>query len=172
MSHRSTLPSILADIDMTHRSTLSSILAALTLLLALYAPLGASAAGPGADRRELQLQQQQDALNLNLQQGLRAPRYDLGPADARRLDQLQLQQRLEQSQLDQQQLQRDYLLSRNAASPSSGALDGEAAAQRQIFAQERQFQNQRFDMEQQQLLQSAPRQPLQPTPLPGQLNLP
>ena len=157
---------------MHQRSTFSSIVSALTLVMALYAPLGAHAASPGADRRELQLQQQQDSLNLDLQQGLRARRYDLAPADARRLDQLQLQQRLEQSQLEQQQLQRDSLLRRSAASHSSGALDGNVAAQREIFAQERQLQNQRFEMEQQRLLQSAPRQPLQPTPLPGQLNLP
>jgi hypothetical protein len=123
------------------------------------------------ERRQLQVQQHQDALNLNLQQSIRSRRYDLNAADERRLDQLQLQQRLEQQQLEQQQLQRDRLL-RYSPAPDSFARDSDVAAQREIFAQERQLQLQRFEMEQRQLLNSVPRQPLQPGFPSGQLNLP
>jgi hypothetical protein len=125
---------------------------------------------PGA-RRQLQLQQQQDALNLNLQQALRAPRYDIGPADARRLEQLQLQQRMAQRELEQQQIQREFLLRRSGALPDA-TLASRLDAQREAFAAERQLQLQRFDLEQQRLLQSAPRQPLQPPVGSPQLNLP
>ena len=122
-------------------------------------------------RRELQLRQQQDALNLNLQQSMRARRYDLSPSDARRLDQLELQQRLQQQQLEQQQLQRDELLRRDASALPSGVADAHVRAQRDAFAQERQLQLQQFELERQRIQQSMPREPLQ-TPAGGQLRLP
>jgi hypothetical protein len=119
----------------------------------------------------LQIQQHQDALNLHLQQGIRSRRYDLNSADERRLDQLQLQQRLQQQQLEQQQLQRDRLL-RHSPVPDAFARDSDVAVQREIFAQERQLQLQRFEFEQRQLLNAVPRRPLQPGLPSGQLNLP
>ena len=139
----------------------------LTILCALLA-LEASA---DSSRRELQLRQQQDALNLNLQQGMRARRADLPPADARRLDQLDLQQRLQQQQLEQQQLHRDEHLRRNAETLPAGVGDAHVRAQREIFSQERALQLQQFEMDRQRLLQSVPREPLQ-SPAGGTLRLP
>jgi hypothetical protein len=142
-------------------------------LILLYAALACAATSAHADssRRELQLRQQQDALNLNLQQGMRARRYDLSPTDARRLDQLDLQQRLQLQQLEQQQVQRDELSRREAGSLPPGVSDAHLRAQREAFAQERQLQLQQFELDRQRLLQSAPREPLQ-TPSGGQLRLP
>ena len=118
----------------------------------------ARAADPVAQHRRFQLEQQQDALNFQLQQSLRGHTSDLAPADARRLDALQLQQRLEYQQLEQQQLQREQSLRQQAAPHDARRL----AAQRQLFAQERQLELQRFELDRQRLLQSLPRQPLQP----------
>ena len=126
----------------------------------LYLSGGAHAAGP-ADHRRLQIEQQQDALNLRLQQSLRARQHDLAPEDARRLNQLQLQQRLEQHQLEMHQVQRDRAL-RQSGSIAPEFRDRTLDAQRQLFAQERQLQIQRFELDQQRLLQSARPQPLQP----------
>jgi hypothetical protein len=139
----------------------------------LYAALACAVTTVHADsgRRELQLRQQQDALNLNLQQGMRARRYDLSPADARRLDQLDLQQRLQLQQLEQQQIQRDELSRRESGSLPPGASDAQLRAQRDAFTQERQLQIQQFELDRQRLLQSAPREPLQ-TPAGSQLRLP
>lgn len=142
------------------------------LLASLQCATVANAASPAAERRQLQIQQQQDALNLGLQQSIRTRRYDLNTADERRLDQLHMQQRLEQQQLDQQQIVRDRLSRHALPSDIPGASEAHLAAQREIFMQERQLQLQRFDLEQRQLLNGPPRQPLQPGFTPGQLNLP
>jgi hypothetical protein len=144
---------------------------ALALALQLCAVLTAHAAAntPVDHRRALQLQQQQDALNLDMQQGLRARRQDLNPGDARRLEQLQMQQRLQQQQLEQHQLLMDNAWRSNRATPDSQARGAAQAAQ---FALERQMQLQRFELEQQQLLNSAQRRPLQPPPPDGRLELP
>jgi hypothetical protein len=132
---------------------------------------GAQAAA-GLEQRQLQLDQQRDALNLNLQQSLRGRSLDLSPGDARRLDQLYLEQRLQQQQLAQQQRERSAILERNARLGRPGA-DGHALQQqRQLFAQERALQAQQFELERQRLLQSLPSQPLQPLPRPGQLDRP
>lgn len=126
----------------------------------------------GDQRRRLQLQQQQDALNLDLQQSMRARRHDLGTADARRLDRLHMQQRLQRQQLEHQQLQADRLNRRDAAALPPPAIDTRIAAQDRQFALERQLQMQQFDLEQQQLLNAAPRRSLQSPPASGQLDLP
>ena len=142
--------------------------------IAAAALLAASAIAGDAhaqSRRELQLRQQQDALNLHLQQSIRARRYDLSPSDARRLDQLELQQRLQQQQLEQQQLHRDDLLRRDAAASPSGVADTHLRAQREAFAQERQLQLQQFELERQRMQQSMPREPLQ-APAGAHLRLP
>ena len=110
-------------------------------LVLLLAASSANAAGAG-DHRRLQYEQQQDALNLRMQQSLRARRQDLAPADAQRLNQLQLQQRLEQHQLEIQQVQRDRAL-RQSGSIAPEFRDRTLDAQRELFAQERQLQIQR-----------------------------
>jgi hypothetical protein len=153
------------------RPLLRLILCVGSLVAFLQTFSGANAASAATERRQLQIQQHQDALNLHLQQSIRARRYDLDAAHERRLDQLQLRQRLEQQQLEQQQVQRDRMW-RHSPGPDSLPRDTDAAAQREIFAQERQLQLQRFELEQRQLLDSAPRQPLQPASPSGQLNLP
>jgi hypothetical protein len=122
-------------------------------------------------RRELQLRQQQDALNLNLQQGMRARRSDLSPSDARRLDQLDLQQRMQQQQLEAQQLQRDELLRRQVETLPPGVADARVRQQRDVYDQQRTLQLQQFEIERQRLLQSMPREPLQ-TPAGSTLRLP
>ena len=141
------------------------------ILAAALLTCAAPTAHADGARRELQLRQQQDALNLNLQQSIRSRRYDVSPSDARRLDQLDLQQRLQQQQLDQQQLQRDELLRRDASALPPGVADAHVRAQREAFTQERQLQNQQFELERQRLQQSMPREPLQ-SPLPGTLRVP
>ena len=143
---------------------------ALALALQLCVVLTAHpATTPGDHRRQLQLQQQQDALNLDLQHGLRARRQDLDVADARRLEQLQMQQRLQQQQLEQRQLLMDNAMRSNRATPDGQARSAAQAAQ---FALERQMQMQRFEVEQRQLLNSAQRSLLQPPPVAGQLDPP
>ncbi|MGZ8154278.1 MAG: hypothetical protein ACXWUH_06635 [Burkholderiales bacterium] len=112
--------------------------------------------------RALQLEQQQDALDLDLRQALPGRRYDLAPEDARRLEQLQLHQRLDRQLLEQQQLQRDYQLKREAVGAPPGVMERRERTQRQSFAAERELQLQQFALEQQRLLQSMPRAPLQP----------
>jgi len=126
----------------------------------LYHSGGVRAAG-AADHRRLQFEQQQDALNLRQQQSLRTRQHDLAPEDARRLNQLQLQQRLEQHQLEMHQVQRDRAL-RQSGPIAPEFRDRTLDAQRQLFAQERQLQLQRFELDQQRLLQSAKPPPLQP----------
>ena len=133
--------------------TLSCLVAAAVAL----APLQARA--DSSDAR-LHLEQQQQALDLSLQQS-RARRLDVSPADARKLDRLHVQQRLEQQQLELQQLARDRALQQQARVHPSDAIDRERDAQRRAFAQERELQNQRFELDRHRLLQSMPRQPLQ-----------
>lgn len=134
-------------------------------ILALGLALPADAAdqrGMAAHRRELQMQQQQDALNLNLRQSFSARPYDLSPSDARRLDQLQMRQRMERQLLDQQQVQRSYETRQDAAHLPSDIRHQRREHDRQTFATERELQSQQFELEQRQLLQSMPRAPLQP----------
>jgi hypothetical protein len=106
-------------------------------------------------RRELQQRQLEDSLNLNLRQSTPRARADLSPSDALRLDQLQLRQRMEQQQLEQQQLQLEHL---NRYRDSQ--------LQQRLFAQERENQLQRFDLEQRELLSTMKPPPLQ-RPLPN-----
>ena len=140
------------------------------MLCALLASAVFEARADGA-RRELQLRQQQDSLNLNLQQSLRARRSDLSPSDARRLDQLDLQQRMQQQQLEQQQLHRDERMRPQADTLPPGVGDAQLRAQREIYSQERALQLQQFEIDRQRLLQSMPREPLQ-SPAGGALRLP
>jgi hypothetical protein len=82
------------------------------LAFALAIPAAAADLGRSAmQRHHLQVEQQQDALNLNLRQSI-GRRPDLAPEDARQLDQLQLQQRAQQQLLDQQQEQHFGAISR------------------------------------------------------------
>ncbi|HET7160847.1 MAG TPA: hypothetical protein VFI62_17750 [Burkholderiales bacterium] len=142
---------------------------ALALQLCAVLPTYAAASTPADTRRALQLQQQQDALNLQMQQGMRARRQDLDAEDARRLEQLHMQQRLQQQQLEHRQLLMDNTLRSDRATPDVQARIAARAAQ---FALERQVLMQRFEIEQQQLLNSAQRRQLQPPPAGGRLDLP
>jgi hypothetical protein len=134
-------------------SNLSGILA-VVVLLACSTSLAAT---PSVVRQRLEQQQLQDTLDLNLRQSGPRSRADLSTTDALRLDQLQLRQRMEQSQLEQQQSQLERL-NRNHSELN-------AAREQRLFAQERQLQIQRFDMEQRELLQTMKPPPLQ-RPLP------
>ena len=131
------------------------------LMLSAALAFTASTAAADSSRRELQLRQQQDALNLNLQQSMRARRYDLSPSDARRLDQLNLEQRLQQQQLDHVQIQRDELLRRQADTLPQGIGEARMRAQQDNYDQQRMLQMQQFELDRQRLLQSMPREPLQ-----------
>ena len=133
------------------------------LVVGLFAVQVASAATESEARHNLQQQQLQDTLDLNLQQSGPRARADLSPADSLRLDQLQLRQRMAQQQLEHQQLQQDRL-HRNRG-------DRNAQLEQRLFAQERQMQIQRFDMEQRDLLRSMKPRPLQ-RPAPGGRLLP
>lgn len=141
------------------------------LIVVVSALTTCGAAQAQSGRRELQLRQQQDALNLNLQQSMRSRRYDLPPSDQRRLDQLDLDQRLRQQQLEQHQINRDERLRREAEALPPGVGDAHLRAQREVFNQERALQLQQFEMERQRAAQSIPREPLQ-TPAGGTLRLP
>jgi hypothetical protein len=142
----------------------SFLLAALTCV-----PPPAFAADP---HRRLHVQQQQDALDLQLRQSAQARRHALRPSDARRLDHLQLQQRMDQQQLELQQIQRERALSRSPGTVPPDVLDRRLDTQREVFAQERALQLQRFELDRQRLLQSMPREPLQPPLGSPQLHLP
>jgi hypothetical protein len=141
------------------------------MLSALLA-CGSAIAADGAARRDLQIRQQQDALNLNLQQSIRTRRYDLSPSDARRVDQLELDQRIRQQQLDQQQLVRDEQLRRQVTTLSPADGDAQLRAQRELFTNERTLQMQQFELDRQRLMQSIPREPLQTPSGGGTLRLP
>jgi hypothetical protein len=146
--------------------TLISLLAASFVLAAAALPSAA------ADARRLHMEQQRDALSLQLQQSARARRHDLSPSDAHRLDQLHLQQRMQQQRLDMEQVQRDHALRAQARSDPSEPFDRRIDAQRELFSMERQLQNQQFELERHRLLQSLPRQPLQPPIGASQLQFP
>jgi hypothetical protein len=148
---------------------LKTLLFAAGATVLLYAA-GASVAGT-IDHRRLQVEQQQDALRLDLQQSMRARSHGTSPADAHRLNQLQLQQRVEQQQLEIHQIQREHAL-RRLPGPSDDAFDRRLETQRDLFRTERQLQIQRFELDQQRLLQSARPQPLQPPIGLPQLTLP
>ena len=143
-----------------------------SLLAGSFVLAAAALPSAAADARRLHMEQQRDALNLQLQQSARARRYDLSPSDAHRLDQLHLQQRMEQQRLDLEQVQRDHALRAQARHDPSEPFDRRIEAQREIFSMERQLQNQQFELERHRLLQSLPRQPLQPPIGAGQLQLP
>lgn len=104
-------------------------------------------------RHRLQRQQVEDALRLGTQQA-RVPRGVLSPSDARRLDELQLRQRVEQQRLAHEQL---MLQQQRARDPHALGLD----TQQRLLDQERQLQLQRFALEQEQLLRTARPRPLQ-----------
>lgn len=139
-------------------------------LIALALSAWPAAAADPADARRLHMEQHQHSLELRLKQS-NARRADIGAADARRLDQLHLQQRLEQHQLEVQQTQRDRALRQNTVDADPYVADRQAEAQRRLFAQERQLQLQRFELDRQRLLQSMPRQPLQPPVGASQIDL-
>ena len=143
--------------------------AALIFIALALSAVSAPAADP-ADARRLYTEQHQHSLELRLRQS-NARRAELSPTDARRLEQLHLQQRLEQHQLEVQQDQRDRAIRQNSIGGDPFVADRQAEAQRRIFAQERALQNQRFELDQQRLLQSMPRQPLQPPIGSSQLEL-
>jgi hypothetical protein len=127
--------------------------------------------GSAAGRRQLQLDQQHDALRLDLQHALGARRSGLSPGDARRLEQLHMQQRLQQQLLESEQVQRERQ-TRRAAPEDARALNQRLGLQRDAFALERDLQLQQFDLEQRRLMQSRPREPLQPPVGNPQLRLP
>ena len=145
------------------------------LAFALAIPVAAADLGRSAmQRHHLQVEQQQDALNLNLRQSI-GRRPDLAPEDARQLDQLQLQQRAQQQLLDQQQeqqLRRDIQVQRNDGALSAQIRDQRLNARRDAFAAERELQMQQFELQQRRLTDSAPRAPLQPPAGSPQLHLP
>jgi len=136
--------------------TLPRIVTVLAGLIMVQAAFGADPAAEARARRSLHQQQLQDSLDLSLQQSLARSRAGLATADAARLEQLALRQRLEQQQLGAQQLVRQHRLREDAHS----------GLQHRLFAQERELQLQQFNVEQQRLLQSMKRAPLQP-PRPG-----
>ncbi|HEY0337788.1 MAG TPA: hypothetical protein VGC70_10665 [Burkholderiales bacterium] len=138
-------------------NSVSSNFSTLLALACLACSSVTLAATPSAARHRLEQQQLQDTLDLNLRQSGARSRADLSTTDALRLDQLQLRQRMEQSQLEQQQMQLERL-NRNHSELN-------AAREQRLFAQERQLQIQRFDMEQRELLRTMKPPPLQ-RPLP------
>ena len=146
------------------------IIASSICVLALLPVSLAQGADADFEHRRFQLEQQQDALNLNLQQNMRGRAQDLAPADAQRLEALQLQQRLEYQQLEQQQRLREESLRQSLPATIEG--ERQLDSQRRRFAQERQLELQRFELDRQRLLQQLPRQPLQAPVPPGRLNVP
>ena len=148
---------------------MKTVLALLSVLGVLHVPASLAAADD-LEHRRFELEQQRDALNLNLQQNMRGRAPDLAPIDAQRLEALQLQQRLQYQQLEQQQRLREEGLRRSL--PPSVESDRQLETQRQRFAQERQLEIQRYELDRQRLIQSLPRQPLQLPLQPGHLNLP
>jgi len=145
------------------------------LALALSVPATAADPARGAvQRHQLQIEQQQDALNLNLRQSM-GRRSDLSTADAQRLDQLQMQQRAQQQLLDQQQeqqLQREIQIQRHGGALSPQIRDQRLTSRRNDFAAERELQMQQFELQQRRLTDQAPRAPLQPPVGNPQLTLP
>jgi hypothetical protein len=137
----------------------------LALCTALILPLAGAPspalAGSTAEHHRLHVEQQRDALNLQLRQSASARRHALSPSDARRLDHLDLRQRIEQQQLELQQSQGERALDRSATALPPEARESRRRAQHEAFAQERALQLQRFDLDRQRELQTMPRRPLQ-----------
>ncbi len=133
----------------------SAALCGICFLCAASAGYCADASTQAAQRLLLQRQQQQDALNFELKQGVNStavPKLDA--PQQQRLQALQLRQRQERQQLEQTQLQQDLQLQQNLKSLPDSAARAQTQAEQQRFARERQMQLQRFDVEQQQLLHS------------------
>ena len=116
------------------------------------------------------MEQQRDALNLRLPQSSGEPSYDFSASDARKLEQLHIQQLMEQQRLDLEQVQRYHAL--RARSDASQPFDRRIDLQRELFSIERQLQNQQFDLDRHRIVQSLQRLPLQPPMGTGQLRLP
>lgn len=147
---------------------------ALALVLAA-ASLASSAfaQSTGDSSLRLELEQQQSALDLALRHhGLTNRRADAMAADARRIEALQLRQRLEYQQLEIEQWQRQRALERSAALPADDGGRRSVELQRDLFRQERDLQIMRFQLDQHRLEQSITLRPLQPPPIPGTLRLP
>lgn len=129
-----------------------SLIASVALLIGMSATAHAQTPADSTARQRLQQRQLEDSLRLGTQQAV--PRSTLSPSDARRLDDLQLRQRVEQGRLDQQQL---MLEQRRARDPDALGLE----TQQRLLDQERQLQLQRFQLDQQDLLRKAKPRPLQ-----------
>ena len=149
----------------------TALLATLFALASLHPTRIASAANNASDARRLHMEQQQHSLELKLRQSVAARNAALSASDVQRLERLHMQQRLEQQQLELQQLQRDRAMRQHARAFPHDTPDPHTELQRELFAQERELQNQRFELDRQRLLQSLPRQPLQPPIGSSQLNL-
>jgi len=132
---------------------MSNLYIIVAVVASLTCPAISLAATPAAARRSLEQQQLEDTLDLSLRQSGPRSRADLSATDALRLEQLHLRQRMEQSHLEQQQLQLERL-NRNRD-------QRDATREQQRFAQERQLQIQRFDMEQREFMSTMKPQPLQ-----------
>ena len=131
------------------------------LILPLSAVAWPALAAGTSEHRRLHVEQQQDALNLQLRQIAAARRHALSPSDARRLDHLDLRHRIEQQQLELQQSQRERALERSATALPLEARESRRQAQREAFAQERLLTLQRFELDRQRELMTMPRRPLQ-----------
>jgi hypothetical protein len=138
-----------------------SLIASVAALIGTSATAHAQTPADSAARQRLQQRQLEDSLRLGTQQAV-PPRSTLSPSDARRLDDLQLRQRVEQGRLDQQQL---MLEQRRARNPDALGLE----TQQRLLDQERELQLQRFQLEQQDLLRKAKPRPLQRRPPDGAL---
>lgn len=136
-------------------------LSILVLVLTIAPQWQALAASTTLEHRRLHIEQQHDALNLQLRHSAAARRHALSPSDARRLDHLALRQRMQQQQLELEQSQRQRALDRNAGARLPGVQERQLEAQRAAFAQERALQLQRFELDRQRELQTMPREPLQ-----------
>ena len=131
------------------------------LILPLFGAAWPALAASTSEHRRLHVEQQQDALNLQLRQSAAARGHALSPSDARRLDSLDLRHRIEQQQLELQQSQRERALDRSATALPPEVRESRRQAQREAFAQERLLTLQRFELDRQRELLTMPRQPLQ-----------
>ena len=89
---------------------------------------------------------QQDALNPDLQRGLRERQFDIAP-DARKFEQMRLDRQLERQQHERELQLRDHALRRNAGSLSPQLLDERLELQRQLQAEERRRQIRNFELD-------------------------
>jgi hypothetical protein len=135
-------------------------------LLALFismAPVAASAAAmaavpvtPGISRQTLQVQQQQDALRLELQQSMgRSQAQPLTGSQQLQLNALQFQQHLQQQQLMQrQQIEQDLHLRQSQGLHPPDAPGAATLGDQVWFSQQREQQLQQFQTQQREQLQS------------------